>query len=204
MTGKTDERQVETAKITVGQLIQLAKEGRQEILPTLRHALDVHPELWQHYGNIALQAQAAWLNLIGGTDLYMGESVSRFADAQRADLAGPDATPLEKLMAERIVAINLEVGYYEALIAQHEGKSGNKVVDYLHRRHEVAEGRLQAAMINLARIRKLLPRVLKIDLVVSGEVKTVTKESTGSSEDHAVRLRVPENRIKDLLAAANN
>lgn len=204
MTAKNEERQVENAKITVGQLIQLAKEGRQEILPTLRHALDVHPELWRHYGNIARQAQAAWLNLIGGTDLYMQETMSRFAEAQRADLAGPDATPLEKLMAERIVAINLEVGYYEAMLGQHVGRSGNKVLDHLHRRHEIAEGRLQAAMINLARIRKLLPRVLKIDLVVSGEVQTVTKESTGSSEDRAVRLRVPENRIKDLLAAANN
>jgi hypothetical protein len=107
-------------------------------------------------------------------------------------------------MAERIVAINLEVGYYEALIAQHEGKSGNKVLDYLHRRHEVAEGRLQQGMMNLARIRKLLPGILKIDVVVSGEVQTVTKEPAGSSDDRPVRLRVPENRIKDLLAAASN
>jgi hypothetical protein len=204
VTAKTDERQVETAKTTIGQLIQLAKEGRKEILPTLRHALDVHPELWQHYGNIALQAQAAWLKLIGGTNLYMRETMERFAASQRADLAGPDATPLEKLMAERIVAINLEVGYYEALLAQGEGRSSNRVLDYLHRRHEVAEGRLQAAMMNLARIRKLLPGVLKIDVVISGEVQTVTKESAGSSDDRPVRLRVPENRIKDLLAAASN
>jgi hypothetical protein len=189
--------------------IELAKRGRKELLPQLRQFLDEQPELWKHFGNIALQAQAAWLKLIGGTNLFMQETMTRFAEAQRVDLAGPDASPLERLMVERVVAINLEVGYYEALIAQHEGKSGNKVLDYLHRRHEVADGRLQAAMMNLARIRKLLPQVLKVDVVISGAVETTVKDATNDrggepSGNTPVRIRVPENRIKDLLAAASN
>ncbi len=189
--------------------IELAKRGRKELLPQLRQFLDEEPELWQHYGNIAQQAQATWLDLIGGTNLYMQETMARFAEAQRADLAGPDASPLERLMVERIVAINLQVGYYEALIGQHEGKATDKVLDYLHRRHEVADGRLQAAMTNLARIRKLLPRVLKVDVVISGAVETTVKDATGDREgkpsgDGPMRIRVPENRIKDLLAAARN
>ncbi len=192
---------------TVGELVELARQGRSEVLPALRLVLDRSPQLWQQYGNLASQAQAHWLKLIGGQDLYFQEAMARHAASLRADLAGPDATPLEKLQVERIVALNLQVGYFETLVAKHEATASEKILTYLHERCAVADRRLQQAMIGLARIRKLLPGVLKIDVVISGEVQANINDARDRGEVEnpgPARIQVPQNRIKDILAAANN
>lgn len=108
---------------------------------------------------------------------------------------------------KRIAALDLQVGYYEALLANHEGAGASKVVDYLHERCRVADGRLQQAMMHLMKIRKMLPQSLHIDVVVSGEVHpTVSGNGDASRSDgkSPMRLSVPANRIEDLLAAAKN
>lgn len=192
---------------TVGELIELARQGRSEVLPALRLVLDRSPHLWQEYGNLAYQAQAHWLKLIGGQDLYFQEAMARHAASLRAELAGPDATPLEKLQVERIVALNLQVGYFETLVAKHEATASEKILNYLHERCAVADRRLQQAMIGLARIRKLLPGVLKVDVVISGEVQANINDGGDKGEAESpgpTRIQVPQNRIKDILAAATN
>jgi len=202
---KTTENQ---KAFTIKELVELAKRGREDILPTLHVALDEHPELWQHYGSLAKQAQGAWLKLIAGPDLYMRECVERHTAHLMAALAGPEATALERLQAERIVALNLQTSYYEALLAQESGKASSKVTEYLHERSGVAEQRLQQAMLNLARVRKLLPRVLKVDVLVTGQIETTVKNAadpdTTTEDGGPTRVQVPANRIKDLLAAAAN
>ncbi len=188
---------------TVGELIGLARKGRSDVLPALRRVLD----LWQDYGNIAYQAQSHWLELIAGKDLYFKEAIGLHAATLRAELAGPDASSLEKLQVERIVALNLQVGYFEILVAKYEARATETILDYLHERCAVADRRLQQAMIGLARIRKLLPGMLKIDVVISGEVQAnINDVSDKKSEDKGgpTRIQVPQHRIKDILAAANN
>jgi hypothetical protein len=203
-----EEKANEPIAINLKKLIEYAREGRKEVLPVLRRALEERPSLWQDYGNLARQAQSHWLNLIGGQDLYFSESMARHAATLRADLAGEDASPLEQLQVERIVALNLQVGYYEALVAKHEGSAARGVLEYLHERHGVADRRLQQAMVNLARLRRLLPGVLKVDVVISGEVQAninqTPAESGESNGGQPTRIRVPQNRVKDLLAAATN
>jgi hypothetical protein len=63
----------------------------------LRQVLDAHPEFWQRFGDLALQAQTAWLQLISGKDLLLRESLVRKPDQLKAELAGTDPSPLEKL-----------------------------------------------------------------------------------------------------------
>jgi hypothetical protein len=142
------------------------------------------------------------------TGFVQRECLKRSSDELEAKLAGPESSPLEQLQVARIVSLNLQLGYYEALLAKYEALASGKVVAYLHEQCRSTDSRLQQAMMNLARIRKLLPRVLKIDVVVSGEVQTTIKESTdtlrSTSPEVPVRIRAPENRIKDLLAAALN
>lgn len=207
---QTTNNDIDGAKVTLGRVIDSAKQGRREVLPTLRQALEDHPELWQHYGNLGLQAQANWLQLIGGENLYLKECLERHCEALRTELAGPEASPLEKLQVERIVALNLQVNYFEALVARQEAATEGKVPDYLHQRHSAADRRLQDAITQLAKIRRLLPHTLRVDLVVSGEVQTTitgASEKAGSGTNAAeepVHIRVPRNRVKDLLTAATN
>ncbi len=209
MTETPSAAQAEPVKIKIGQVIDLAKQGRKEILPTLRALLDAHPELWQHYGDMGLQAQEHWLHLFSGQNLYLNECARRNAEALRDSLAGTDAGPLEKLQASRIVALHLQLAYYESLLGKYEMSPQTKVVDYLNERSVVVCRRLQEAMINLARIRKLLPGVLKIDLVISGEIEAKVSDSETSpsqpqADEMPTRISVPKNRVKDLLAAIQN
>ena len=58
----------------------------------------------------------------------------------RDELAGPDASPLEQLQVERIVALNMQLSYYEALLPKHEATDMTRVVDYLHERVALSIG----------------------------------------------------------------
>ena len=116
----TETKTNEPVEINLTKLIEYAREGRQEVLPLLKKALDERPSLWENQGNIAYQAQGKWLELIAGEDLYFREALARHTAKLRAELAGPDATPLECLHIERVVALNLQNGYYECVLAKHE------------------------------------------------------------------------------------
>jgi hypothetical protein len=207
-TAVSIEDELASGKIKIGRLIDLAKVGHKEVLPALRQLLDLHPEIWQKCGKMAFRAQIQWLHIMCKQDLFHVECMKRNAAEMEANLAGPESSPLEQLQVERIVALKLQLGYYEGLLAKYEALPAEKLVLYLHEQCTSTDRRLQQAIMNLARIRKLLPRVLKIDVVVSGEVQTTIKESTdtlrSTSPEVPVRIRAPENRIKDLLAAALN
>src|SRR4051812_5496056 len=82
-------------------LVQRAQRGDESVQPELRELLDAHPEIWQRCGDLALQAQAAWLRLISGPDLLLRESLQRKLEQLKSDLAGTDPSPLEKLLVER-------------------------------------------------------------------------------------------------------
>src|SRR5947199_50559 len=53
-------------RVRLEALVQRAQQGDEGALTELRQVLDAHPEFWQGYGDLALQAQAAWLHLIAG------------------------------------------------------------------------------------------------------------------------------------------
>lgn len=195
--------------INLRKLIELAREGHKGVLPVLRRALDERPELWERIGNIAQQVQSAWLELLGGQDLFVKESMGRHAASLRAELAGPDATALEKLQAERVVCLLFQLGYFELLVAKYEGSRSDRVMEYLHERCRIIDGRLQQALMNFAKIKKLLPGVVKVDVLVSGAIETKVSESCPQAEEtqseiSSTRISVPANRIKDLLGAAQN
>ena len=50
-------------------------QGDLTVLPLLRDALEADPSVWQEYGDLAAQAQEAWLQLLAGTDYLLAESV---------------------------------------------------------------------------------------------------------------------------------
>src|SRR5437879_6587371 len=65
------ERLAEIAAIT-----DRAKAGDPTAVPRLRELLDEYPDLWEHYGNLASQGVAIWINLVAGNNLYLRESLS--------------------------------------------------------------------------------------------------------------------------------
>jgi hypothetical protein len=139
----------------VARLLERAEKGDCSVLPELRKLLDDTPRLWQGYGDLGLQAQGALIQQTAGPNLLMAQSLLRKAAAMKEELAGESAPPLERLLADRVVATWLDVNYQEALLAQ-SGGTNEARLKMLERRQDAANRRHLAAVKMLATVRKLL------------------------------------------------
>ena len=136
-------------------LVKRAEQGDESALPELRAALDANPWIWQRYGDLAQQSQAAWLQLIAGPNLLLRESVERKAEQLRAELAGPGPSALEKLLVERVIACWLQVQYADAAYAQQTSPSPGQHTAAL-KRQAGSHQRYLHSIKTLATVRKLL------------------------------------------------
>src|SRR4051812_8117097 len=98
-------------------LLDRARRGDADALPALRAALDEHPGIWRHCGDLAAHAERAWIALAAGPDLLLREALGRRLTALKADLAGTNPTPLERLLVDRVAATWLQVAYADAAAA---------------------------------------------------------------------------------------
>ena len=147
-------------------LVTRAEQGDESVLPELRAALDANPWVWQRYGDLGRQSEAAWLQLVAGKNLLLLESASRKAEQLRAELAGPAPSPLERLLVERIVATWLQVHYSDASYAQLKGTNPAQHTAALQRQNSAQQRYLQAVKA-LATVRKLLrPGLSPVDLAL--------------------------------------
>jgi hypothetical protein len=111
----------------MARLLGRAEHGDQAVLPALRAALDADPRLWDDYGDLALQAEAALGVRATGRNLYLGEALNRKLQAMKAELAGENPSPLERLLVARVVMTWLQTAYFDALVAQEPGASAARV-----------------------------------------------------------------------------
>ena len=147
-------------------LVKRAEQGDESALPELRAALDANPWIWQRYGDLAQQSQAAWLQLIAGPNLLLRESVERKTEQLRAELAGPGPSPLERLLVERVIACWLQVQYADAAYAQQTSPSPGQHTAAL-KRQAGAHQRYLHSIKTLATVRKLLkPALSPVDLAL--------------------------------------
>lgn len=94
-----------------------AQEGDVAALGELRKVLDADPGWWERTGDVAHQAELAWLKTYAGTDEYAKEVISRKLRALRQELLGPTPTALERLLVARIGLCWLTLHYFETLYA---------------------------------------------------------------------------------------
>ena len=147
-------------------LVQRAEQGDETVLGELRAALDVNAWAWKDYGDLGRQSQAAWLQLIAGRNLLLLESTRRRAEQLRGELAGPGASPVERLLVERVIACWLQTNYADAAYAQLKGNAPGQHTVAL-RRQGAAQQRYLQAMRALVTIRKLLrPAPSPLDLAL--------------------------------------
>src|SRR5207237_586043 len=75
--------------------------------------------------------------------------------ALRRELAGDDAPPLERLLAQRVALCWLALHYAETVYAQAMGELSLRQADFHQRRISAAQGRYLAAIRALAAVRRL-------------------------------------------------
>ena len=140
-------------------VVALAKQGKAEVLPQLRQLLDDHPEIWRHYGNLSGQVTAKWLDLLAGDDVLIRESASRQVNELRAELQAEDASPLETLLVERVIASWLQVRYFDSAVALAAEGVPTTQARFMDQQLHRAQKRHTEAIKAMAEVRKLLPAV---------------------------------------------
>ena len=96
-------------------------------------------------------------------DLLGQESIRRHVAVLRTELAGPEPSPLERLLVDRIVVAWLEVKRQDGFMAQFQ-ETSFKQGEYYQRRHERAEKRFHQACKSLAQIRRLQGPMVQLNV----------------------------------------
>jgi hypothetical protein len=85
----------------VRKLLRQAAKGDKAVLSTLQPLMDSSP-LWEEAGDLATTARECLIQTICGDDLLVQEAHTRKCLALMEELTGPQPSPLERLLAERI------------------------------------------------------------------------------------------------------
>ena len=136
-------------------LLRKAEQGDKSVLPTLQTWMDSTPGYWETVGDLAKTARQSLIETISGDNLLVQEAHDRKCIALTKELAGPQPSPLERLLVERIVLCWLHLYYAEALYVQHLEKLTLPQDAYYQQRISKAQARYLSAMRTLAHVRRL-------------------------------------------------
>lgn len=160
MTKEELEKRRDTAE-RLRELNDKAEKGDRKVVPEIRDILQELPELaWKfvNYGKVAEWHMVE--RMTKDKDFASKEVLTRQLSAMRKEIVGEKPSPLERLLAERVVATWLQVQLYEGMYTASIDKSMSikqgiylqKLIDRAHRNH-------LSAIRTLAQIRKMGPAV---------------------------------------------
>jgi hypothetical protein len=131
--------------------------------PILRELLSGSAVLADILGNLAQRVQESIAGNIAGQNLSFKEGVTRKLELLRQEIAGPNATVLERLLAERIALCWLALHDAEIRFAQMTDLSIRQA-EYWQNRIDRAHRRYLSAIKALATVRKLAVPVLQVNI----------------------------------------
>jgi hypothetical protein len=149
------------------EFVQRAQSGDASTLPALRQMLQNPAVVEALGGDLARQAEMSLIAAAAGENLAFKEALIRKLELLRAELAGPNPTPVERLLVERIVACWLQVQDADIRYAQAKdlsipwGDSYQQRMDRAHRR-------FLSAVKTLALVRRLALPVLLAQVNILG------------------------------------
>jgi hypothetical protein len=145
-------------------LVTRADRGDRTALPAVRQVFAAAPGIWDAYGDLALLGQTALVDLVAGKSALTREALQRRLAAMRAELAGPNASPLEKLLVDRVVACWLQTYSADLSLARALKELPPKDVDYYQRRQDRAARQYLKALVSLAQVRRLLAPPVQVNV----------------------------------------
>src|SRR5271157_1348517 len=86
----------------LAELVCLAEKDEGSALEEIRRIYDACPDLWRRYGDLARQVELSLADLIAAGNIALKEAILRKADELKQELAGPQAPPLERLLAANV------------------------------------------------------------------------------------------------------
>jgi hypothetical protein len=157
-TTKPAKQAVRKATDEIDDLLHRAQNGDRSVLPWLRDLLK-DGEMTDLLGGLVRQVRDAVVDGLCGENLAVREGIIKKMAEMRTDLAGPDPTPLERQLAERIVLCWLTLYECELRFARARDLT-IKQADYWQRRIDSGHKRYLSAIKTLATVRKLAVPVL--------------------------------------------
>lgn len=143
-------------------MLDRAQRGDETALPAVREWLK-NPAFLDACGDLARHAEDTLVRKYAGTDLAVREGLFRKLASLRAELEGPSPSPLERLLAQRIVACWLHLHLLELTCASRDGM-GMELANHYQRCIDRAHKRYLAAIKTLAQVRKLAVPVLQVNI----------------------------------------
>jgi hypothetical protein len=159
-------------------LLRRAVAGDPAVLPELRAILR-QPEVVDILGNLAHRVEVALVDRVAGRDLAFREALTMKLAAMRTELAGPDASPLERQLIERVVLAWLSLREAEYRLTDARPPS-TREADYWQRRIDACQRRYLAAVKMLATVRRLAVPVLINQLNIAQQQVNVVTPRTES------------------------
>lgn len=146
----------------IREILRRGGKGDEAVLPLLRRLFDRPeggPELIDRFGDAYRFTRETLIKHAAGDSLVIQEALRRKIDGLRDDLAGPDATALERVLAERIALCWFDVHETDRRYSD-VSNATLTVAEYRDGRRDRAQRRFLAACKTLATIRKLgLPAI---------------------------------------------
>jgi hypothetical protein len=165
------------------------QKNDKSAVPEFREMMKEYPAIAETLGNMAKVAERSFIESISQNDLLASETLTVKLAAMRAELAGPQPSPIERLLVERVVACWFQVYAADAIVSATkqctfaQGDYNQRCQDRSHRRY-------LSAIRTLATVRKLaLP--IRVDLNVAGSIET--KEAEPAPASRPWRLPVGTN-----------
>lgn len=137
------------------EFLRRAMAGDTSVLPLLQQHLDANSAIWSELGDLGATATNAWITLIAGPNLVQRESLVRKVVAMQLELLRDDAPPIERLLAQRVVAEWIQIQYADNMVAQTAGHPP-RILEFWGRRQAETQRRYLAAikaLSDLSRIR---------------------------------------------------
>ena len=163
---------------TLHSILSRARQGDKTVLPKLQRLLDIRPGIWRVSHDLVKLSEETWLKRLSEGDLLLSESLRRQVQQLKLDLVGPAPSPVEKLLADRIVAAWLAVNDAELCEASRE-HSGGKLAAMRLKRLESANKRFHAA-IKLLAVARRLANGLRIEITHTHE-QPAAKDGSGTN-----------------------
>ena len=162
------------------ELIKRCDKGDKAALSELR-ALLAKPEAAKLYDLDILVAnvERSWLDVCLGKDSAVKEFAKVELRRLRKDVAGPNPSPLESLLADRIALCWLQLQYADIKYAQTMSQATREQSEHLQNRQDRAHRRFLSAIRTLAQVRRLGVPVLQFNIAE----KQVNVVGVPASED---------------------
>lgn len=153
------------------EIMRRAQAGDTSVVPALRTMLREDDDELLDAGHLARMALARAASKEG--DLLTREIYIRQMEKDAEELAGPNPSPLEKLLAERVAISRFRCYYYECLCVMGLRKDTLNLDAHKHKRLAAAQRDFLSSCRALAQVRKLELPFVQVNVAERQQVQNL-------------------------------